>query len=121
MPHSAASDAEDPLSLVRRLPPTSRSGLVFDLAVPSADADLEGCLLGMGDAEREAKGESAGEADGLVVAAAASGATLSLSSRPEMRRGARGRREELAGVELVRDELPCRVFMAVRGRCWGRA
>lgn len=56
--------------------------------------------LGMGDGSRESKGEGSGEA-WRTLGASVGGAS---SSRPEMRRGARGRRvDDWAVVELVRE------------------
>jgi hypothetical protein len=52
---------------------------------------------GMGDGSRESKGEGSGEAWRTTGASVA-------SSRPEMSRGARGRRvDDCAVVELVRE------------------
>jgi len=88
------------------------------LLSPNAEADLEGCLFGRGEAEREPMGVWAGEAMRLMGAVVGSKATSSPSSSPEMSLGALGRNEEDAGLELVREVLPWveeMVFMAVRG------
>lgn len=85
---------------------------------PNAEADLERCLLGSGEAAREPMGVWAGEAMRLMGAVVGSKATSSPSSSPEMSLAALGRNEEDAGVELVREVLPWleeMVFMAVRG------
>ena len=70
-----------------------------------ADADLEGCLLGIGDAERDPRGVGIGEMMRLVEAVAGSKVISSPSSKPEIRRAALGRKEEFAGVELVREDV----------------
>jgi hypothetical protein len=63
--------------------------------------------VGMGEGSRESKGEGSGEA-WRTMGASVAGAS---SSRPEMSRGARGRRvDDCAVVELVRElmvEQPC--------------
>lgn len=75
---------------------------------------LEGCLLGIGEADRDAKGEGRGDAIRRSGAVTGLKATSSPSSSPEMSLGARGRSEEDAGVELVREKLPLVLFMAER-------
>jgi len=53
----------------------------------------------------------------FVGAFVGSNDTSSPSSRPDISREARGRREEWAGLELVLEELPWEeVFMAIRGQ-----
>ena len=59
----------------------------------------------------------------LIGAVTGSKSTSSPSSKPEMSLGTRGRSEEDAGVELVREKLPLLLFMAIRGvsscAAWG--
>lgn len=118
VPHRLASDVVELLSFDRS--PAAIDWLREDAALlsPNADADLEGCLLGRGEAEREPIGVWAGEAIRFIGAVIGSKATSSPSSSPEISLGALGRKEDDAGVELVREVLPWveeMLFMAVRG------
>jgi len=70
-----------------------------------ADATLEGCLLGIGDAERDPRGVGIGETMRLADAVAGSKVVSSPSSSPDMRRAALGRSKEVAGVEVVREDV----------------
>jgi len=76
------------------------------LCRPWLEFGLGRCEAGIGEAERLSKGDGTGEAMRLLIACAGSNVVSPPSSRPEIKRFVRGRREEEAvGVELVRTLL----------------
>ena len=112
LPQRLANDAEDPLLFHLKLFPTTLSPTAFVLPFGCDGVFRWGCVLGMGDADLEAKGVVTGDAIRRLVAFTGSNATSSPSSRPEISLGALGRSDDLPGVELV---LPCwLMFMAGR-------
>jgi len=74
----------------------------------------EGCLLGIGEAALDSKGEGEGKGDAArtVPLDGMAKSVSSPSSSPEISLVARGLREVDAGVELVREKLPLLLFMA---------
>lgn len=87
--------------------------MFLEVPLPNAEAGREGCGHGIGEAALDcSNGDGSGDAarpKGTIVGS-------SPSSNPEISLGMRGRKEVVAGVELVRDELPLLGFMAGLGR-----
>lgn len=108
LPQRPASELGDSLPAFLCLLPDSFPGDLSPLLLctPWLEVGLGRCEAGMGETARLPNGDGTGEAMRLNGAFAGSRLASSPSSSPEIRRGARGRREEeAAGVELVRTLL----------------